>query len=110
MRQPTLLAQAWPRALHQVYWSGWVLRVRNTSTRPMSFNSIVIQARSSGVKPLFFWLLFQLRKSISWCAMLMSPTKINSRLALSFFRCGAIKANQRNLANCRSSPLDPLGK
>jgi hypothetical protein len=39
----------------------------------------VIQARSSGRKPLFLRLPRQFLRSISLCAMLMSPTRITSR-------------------------------
>jgi hypothetical protein len=39
----------------------------------------VIQARSSGRKPEFFWLLFQFLRSISLCAMFQSPQMTTSR-------------------------------
>ena len=80
MRQPTFLAQAWPRLLHQVYCSrARVDARRNTSTSRASSNTRVSQARSSGRKPEFFWLPFQFFRSISLCAMFQSPQMTNSR-------------------------------
>ncbi len=52
---------------------------RWTSTRPNWSIARVIQARSSGRNPLFFWLPRQFFRSTSWCAMLTSPTRMTSR-------------------------------
>ena len=83
MRQPTFFAQAWPRFDHHVYWSGRGSTRRNTSTKPSSSKTRVSQARSSGRKPEFFWLLRQFLRSICWCAMFQSPhSTISLRPAL----------------------------
>src|SRR5690606_40906184 len=73
MRQPTFLAQAWPRLDHQVYCSGSWFTTRKASTKPTSPNSLSIHALSSGRKPEFFWLERQFLRSISLWAMFQSP-------------------------------------
>src|SRR5688572_6488245 len=111
MRQPTFLFHESPRFDHQVYWSGWLLRRRNTSTKPISSKTCEIQVRSSGRKPEFFWLERQLRRSISLCAMFQSPQSTTSRPHLtSACRCGLTASRKRNLASCLSGELEPEGK
>ncbi len=111
MRQPTFFAQAWPRFDHQVYCSGFWFRRRNTSTNPISSNTRVSQARSSGRNPEFFWFERQFFRSICWWAMFQSPHRITSRPArLSLRRCGRNAARNRNLEAWRCGPLDPEGR
>src|SRR3989344_5158674 len=108
MRQPTFLAQAWPRFDHQVYWSGLVFRVRNTSTQPNSSKIFVSQARSSGRKPEFFWFARQFFKSISLCAMFQSPQRMYSRPSRrSFCNTGRKWSRKRNFDACRCGPAEP---
>jgi hypothetical protein len=73
-------------------------------------SSLVIQALSSGRKPLFLRLLRQFFRSCSLCAMLTSPHRMKSRSAFRRSRCGSKTSRKRNLACCRSSPEEPLGK
>ena len=65
-----LAAVAPPRVLLRVR----VERAEHVDQAELARAGCVIQARSSGRKPLFLRLPFQFFRSISWCAMLMSPT------------------------------------
>jgi hypothetical protein len=69
----------------------------------------VIQARSSGRKPLFFWLPRQFLRSISWCAMLTSPTRMNSRSAFSASGAGT-RVQEAELGGLPLFAAGPAGK
>src|SRR5690554_6733113 len=121
MRQPTLLARAAPRLLHQVYStaSGFATRKLSFqpraggSTSPSPCPSAIIelsQARSDGRQPEFFWLLVQFLMSLRARTMFQSPHSTYSRpLASHWSRIGLSQSITSNLKPWRNSPDDPEG-